>query len=324
MGVFPLSNNSLDYLIAPQEQISFDQYLDKIPASSAKHKRYARAKFNEFTRDICNNRTGVGVISDLISLSRSQPDVFEQALKRLLQNWITYQEDKGIRGLSTVYSSLKKFFEYNGVDIPDKVSKKLVFRGDLKDELQQISKQDVDRLDSFYQYKPKRRVIIHLWNMGLRIGESLSIRPCDLVKVGSRYKLVIPAQNSKNKKGRHTFLSVFVSGLIDEINIEKYGSTEEFLRDSDSIYLADTIRQQLNRYLTKLGLDQRYENNGYHIMRPHGYRARFISIVAKKHGDNFAHIKTGHHSSKVYLADEYHAYTEDEEIEMFEQIEDKL
>jgi DNA repair ATPase RecN len=102
--------------------------------------------------------------------------------------------------------------------------------------------------------------------------------------------------------------------------LEEIGPNDYVFRKTSSKSVHGNCTRSLNRLIKRLGLDEKYESNGFHKITSHILRAYFFTKAVRKHGENYAHRMTGHGG---YLM-QYDRMTEDEKLSMYLELEPDL
>ena len=170
---------------------------------------------------------------------------------------------------------------------------------------------------------PKRKALfLLLGSSGMRIGEAMQLKKKDLDLSQERIKVNIPAEITKTRKGRSTYMSretekmlrPFLDDYADDDFIFDFGST------TDKSMRSARESNNLRTVLKRLNLDDRYPSNNHGKITTHSFRAYFFTLATRKHGENYAHRLTGHSG---YLM-QYDRMTEEEKLDMYIELEQDL
>lgn len=238
-------------------------------------------------------------------------DIFE-----LLQSWINKNHEAGLSP-STIYLyfiNLKSFLYYKGIKLTkEDVKNELVFPKQFTEERYGLSVEQIQKILEVTPYK-KRGLYLACISGGMRIGEACRIRKKDLDTSGKRIRINIPANITKTKKGRTTFIS---SEAAKYINLSK-------LEDDDRVWSRSTPENemiQLGRYVEKAGLGMRYETTKRRKITSHSFRAYFITKLSR-YDPNLAKKLAGQNNREDLL--QYDRLTDEEKLDIYMEIEPEL
>ena len=222
---------------------------------------------------------------------------------KVLQDWIDHQQDSGL-GLSTIktrFSLLNKYLFWMGIKIDKRdVEENLDFPHREIDKKYALQLEDIQKILTVASYDKKVLYLCQLSSL-TRIGELLQLRKKDLDLSTDRITVNLRASTTKKGRERTTFFSKEASVLL-RVKLKK-------IKDNDLIWPHDVkilsnagaMEQDiLSKYLTKIGLDMRYETSKYLKISTHSFRAYGITKV-KRIDPALAYFLAGQ-ESKVYMA----------------------
>ena len=245
-------------------------------------------------------------ISELQKVERN--DLYD-----FLQAWINSQE-LAPRSIRNYFVQVRKFLRYMGVNI---------ISDDVKDEIDfpEVPKEELHPLDTETELRPILKICSFKYrafflgqaSAGYRIGEAVKFKKKHLILDKKRIMIKIPTNIAKFGKARTSILSK-EAGLLWIPIIKK-------LDDEDYIFggTEGTVRDALNRYTEKLGLNKRYESNNRRQIHPHGFRAWFITRMARKDRD-LSYLLSGQDGYMI----QYDRLTDDQKLELYLKYEDEL
>ena len=308
-----------------EKKKTLESYYEKIstePIGTQRNKKYAIRNFSDFVRETYDGRTILNVIDELNIIKTTGQEKYEDSLYETIQKWINWNESKGIGNytIRTVFSNLRKYLFFLGIKTHEQEIKEYLRFGKVpKEERHPLSQQEFRAIvDGFSRNPWYQALFLTLGHSGMRIGEALSLKKKDLDISVSRIKVNIPA-DTKTRRGRSTFLSKEVEAKLKP-RLEEIGLDDYIFCKSTPPTALSNVKRALLRLLQKLGLDEKYQSNGFSKITSHSFRAYFFTKAARKHGENYAHRMTGHGG---YLM-QYDRMTEDEKLEMYLQLEPDL
>lgn len=284
-----------------------NSYYDKLSKKSPKTLVVVKMAIGNFDR-YCKSK-GKTLDQVIEELSRAErTDMYD-----FLQAWVNAQ-DLAPRSIRNYFVQVKKFLRYVGVNI---------ISDDVKEEIDfpEVPKEELHPLDTETELKPilkqasfkYRAFFLGQASAGYRIGEAVKFRKKHLVLDKKRIIIKIPTSIAKFGKARTCILSK-EAGLLWIPIIKK-------LDDDDLIFggTEGTVRDALNRYTEKLGLDKRYESNNRRQIHPHGFRAWFITRLSRKDKD-LSYLLSGQEGYMI----QYDRLSDDEKLELYLKYEDSL
>ena len=197
------------------------------------------------------------------------------------------------------------------------VKSELIFPKILEEELYPLQIEDITKILSAASYD-KRGMYLAQISSGMRLGEIVQIRKKDLVLDSDRIMVKIPAKITKSQQARTTFLSKEAEKMIRH-TLKKLDD-DDLVWGNNPIPLNNEIAEitNLHRYLSKCGLDMKYDSGQYKI-NTHSFRAFFITKISR-HDPNFAKKLAG---QKGYLL-QYDRMTDREKLDKYLEIEKDL
>ncbi|MCH7649474.1 MAG: tyrosine-type recombinase/integrase [Thaumarchaeota archaeon] len=235
----------------------------------------------------------------------------------ILQNWINWNKIAP-SSLKTYFIRLNTFLHYKGIKLDSRdIKSELIFPKVLEEELYPLQVEDIGKILSVANYD-KRGMYLAQISSGMRIGEIVQIRKKDLVLDSKRIIVKIPAKITKTKQARTTFLSTEAEKMIRH-RLKKLDD-DDLVWGNNPIPLNNDIAEiaNLHRYLSKCGLDMKYDSGQYKI-NTHSFRAFFITKMSR-HDPNFAKKLAG---QKGYLL-QYDRMTDKEKLDKYLEFEKDL
>jgi len=236
------------------------------------------------------------VISDI----QASPD---KRVWKVLQDWIDFQQEEGL-GSSTIhtrFSLLNKYLFWMGIklDMRD-VEQNLEFPAKEIDKKYALKLEDIQKILTVASYDKKVLYLCQISSL-TRIGELLQLRKKDLDLSTDRITVNLRARTTKKGKERTTFFSREASQLL-RVKLKKMDNDDlVWPHDVKILSNAGTMEQDiLSQYLTKIGLDMRYETSKYLKISTHSFRAYGITKV-KRIDPALAYFLAGQ-DSKVYMS----------------------
>jgi len=168
--------------------------------------------------------------------------------------------------------------------------------------------------------KPHRKSLyLTLASSGMRIGEAVQLRKKELDFTHERVMIKIPANITKTKTGRTTFISSEAHEWLKP-RLRKIGPDDLIWGTTNRFSSARSSEEEaFRRSVEKIGLDDKYESSSTRKITLHSFRSYFYTRAAR-HDDNFAHGIIGH---TPYMSS-YGRLTDEEKLQIFLQIEPDL
>jgi len=253
--------------------------------------------------------------TELISMSKTE--MFD-----ILQSWINSESknNKDPHNIRNRFIQLNGFFYYMGLELPTQAIKQnLVFPTKEEEELYPLQRDEIEKILRASSSK-LQNTILSLVSSGMRDGEMMQIRKKDLDMSHERIIIHLPAKITKRKRARSVILSKESGGWIR--NKIKMIADEDLVwtRNKDWISARNNLIMQFGKSRKKADLDFKYESTGRAKIVPHSLRAYFFGKARKTHGENYAHMMTGH---KGHLM-QYDRLSDEEKLEMYIELEPEL
>jgi len=298
---------------------TLESYYEKI-ASKAKNTQKAAhnslKNFDKFCQDQYQGKKIEEVLDELLAIRATN----ENAVFDIIQLWINWNKGKLVPTvIRTHFSHIKSYLYYRGVKLTSQdVRENLSFPKNLEEEPYPLQVEDVLRIFKVARYDKKALFLAQL-SSGMRIGELVRLRKKHLDLSKKRIVVKIPAQITKTKRARTTFLSKEAEQLIRP-KLSRIGDDDLVWGVSDDPYNAGVNEMNiLNSYCKKVGLNEKYESTGRLKINTHSFRAFFVTKISR-HDENFAKKLAG---QKGYLL-QYDRMTEEEKLERYLEFEHEL
>ncbi|MGB9003401.1 MAG: site-specific integrase, partial [Nitrosotalea sp.] len=300
-------------------------YLEKIssePAATRRNRLSAIINFERFVSEKYGGRNAEQICDELSILQGQEK---ENALYDMLQDWINWnqQERKNTSTVRLMFASLRKFLYHKGIKThPQDVKENLKFGKITNEERHPLSDDEYRAIVNAFSKSPRRQALyLSLGSSGMRIGEATRLRKKDLNFSQERIEVNIPANITKTRKGRSTYISKEAASrlkpILDKLNPEDLIFTKEH---DDPLNAAIIEQKILTMALDRLGLNDRYSSNNFRKITSHSFRSYFFTKAARKHGENYAHKLVGHSG---YLM-QYDRMTGEEKLKMYLELEPDL
>lgn len=290
-----------------------ESYFEKIQKHSLNSQKGTKNALNNFDK-FCRERYDQSIeeiVDDLVLVKKNET-VFD-----ILQSWINWNTIAP-SSLKTYFVRLNTFLHYKGIKLDARdIKSELIFPKVLEEELYPLQVEDIGKILSAANYD-KRGMYLAQISSGMRLGEIVQIRKKDLVLDSKRIMVKIPAKITKTKQARTTFLSTEAEKMIRH-RLKKLDD-DDLVWGINPIPLNNEIAEiaNLHRYLSKCGLDMKYDSGQYKI-NTHSFRAFFITKMSR-HDPNFAKKLAG---QKGYLL-QYDRMTDKEKLDKYLEFEKDL
>ncbi|MCH7647740.1 MAG: site-specific integrase [Thaumarchaeota archaeon] len=296
-----------------EQKRTLRSYYEKIQKHSLNSQKGTRNALNNFDL-FCKEKYDQGIeeIVDDLALLKKQETIFD-----ILQNWLNWNKIAA-SSLKTYFIRLNSFLHYMGIKLDSRdVKSELIFPKIQEEELYPLQIEDITKILSAASYD-KRGMYLAQISSGMRLGEIVQIRKKDLVLGSDRIMVKIPAKITKSQQARTTFLSKEAEKMIRH-TLKKLDD-DDLVWGNNPIPINNEIVEitNLHRYLSKCGLDMKYDSGQYKI-NTHSFRAFFITKISR-HDPNFAKKLAG---QKGYLL-QYDRMTDREKLDKYLEIEKDL
>jgi len=244
--------------------------------------------------------------------------VDEQAVYDTAQDWIDWNisQNKGASTIRMWFSCINNYLRYKGIKIEAKEN--IDFPKKKEEEMYPLQLEDIHKIFSIASFDKKCLYLCQI-SSGMRIAELLQLKKKDL-EVKERIIVKIPADYTKSKRGRTTFLSKEAQKML--VPRLKKLTDDDFVfgKNKDTRLKSKSGNEMITlaNYLRRIGLDEKYDN-GHNKITTHSYRAYFITKVSR-HDPNFAKKLAG---QKGYLL-QYDRMSEEEKLEKYLEVESDL
>lgn len=228
----------------------------------------------------------------LVSKNYAEPDLFGQMRQQgnskyiVLDQWAQFAlSTKSVRTARIYLGYVKAWIRYNDVEMDtDKVKDYVKFPKVVKDRPigidRNIVKNIVEQCNDFY-----RGLILLACASGMRIrSEVIPMKWTWINWKSDPPSVIIPAEHTKTKQERITFLTPEVVAALQKIP-----------KDDERVFpiTYDAFYSHLKKIRKKLGLNAKTASGVYHF-KPHRFRGYAENKLSKTVGEEFAHAITGH------------------------------
>jgi len=278
-----------------------------------KGKKLALRIFDRFCNENYHTKNCEPIIEEL-----QKTKSVDQALD-VLQSWINWSNGKNQPNTLRVYfSNVNQYLYYRGIKIDGREIKTLKFPKLIKRKNYPLHLEEIQRIISPVKYS-KKSMYLALISSGMRISECVMIQRKHLDLSLDRIKITIPAEFTKSKEERITFLSK----EAEKYNIKHIRSLgdDELVWgiSSNSDYNVSQEDRNFARYCDNVGLDMRYLS-GTRKITLHSFRSYFITKGNKIDDAGFGHAIAGHE----HYMKSYDRYTDEELLELYLKLEPEL
>jgi integrase len=311
------------FLTRERTNESFEQRISTEPSGTQLCKKYAVKIFGDFVVERYPGKTIADIVDELNLIKSTQnQQTYEEALYGILQDWINWNENRGL-GNYTIrisFSNLRKFLFHLGIKTNEQdIKEYLRFGKRVKEERHPLSDKEYRDIVLGFSRNPTMQLfLLMLGSSGMRMGEALKLKKKDLDLSKQRIKVNIPA-DTKTRTGRSTYISNEAKEKLDPI-LEKISPDDYIFGKNGRVPHIHNFTRALIRTLDKMGMSEKYQSNSIRKISTHSFRAYFFTKAARKHGENYAHKMVGHGG---YLM-QYDRMTEDEKLTMYIELEPEL
>ena len=313
------------FLVKDRTKETYLQKISSEPQGTQQNRIVTINNFERFVSELYEEKTIESVIEELKILKKTEEDKYFDALYDLLQEWINWNTEQGIESSTqrTFFSYLRNYLYYRGIKTDQQdIKENLKFGKKIHVERHPLSQEEYRMIIDVIRNPKRKALFLLLGSSGMRIGEAMQLKKKDLDVSQERIKVNIPAEITKTRKGRSTYMSretekmlkPFLDDYADDDFIFDFGST------TDKSMRSARESNNLRTVLKRLNLDDRYPSNNHGKITTHSFRAYFFTLATRRHGENYAHRLTGHSG---YLM-QYDRMTEEEKLDMYIELEQDL
>ena len=294
---------------------TYTDHISTLAEHTQKGKSQTICSFDKFCLEKFHVKTCEPIIQELITEISSAND-FSTAFD-ILQDWINWlSKTRQPNSVETAWVHLHDYLYYRGIKIDSKeVKYNLKFPKIHKRSPYPLKLSEIQNIIN--TSKRKKGIYLALISSGMRIGETLQVRKKDLDFSRSRIMIRIPAEITKAKESRITFLSKEAEDNNKHVfslapNDLVWGKSENWLNNTN------LEGRSLYRLLENLGMDEKYPS-GINKITLHSFRAYFVTKGNKVEA-NFGHALAGH----GFYMKQYDRYSEDELEELYMKLEKEI
>jgi len=292
-----------------------DSYLDKISVKAVSTRRNFNASYKSFERFCLEkyDRTAEQIIQEIPQEKESEFEV--------LQAWVNWLL-KSITPITihSRFSSLRGYFHYRGIKMyKEDINQNITLPTMVKEEKHPISLEEIRTITSNANPKKKALYLV-LLSSGMRVGETVQLKKKHFDLSTKRTTIKIPADYTKTKQGRTVFISKEATAAIKPLLRQINDNDGVFSKNPNPHYAVCAEEMTFKRILTNVGLVEPYESSRTNKITMHSFRAYYFTKAARKHGDNYAHMMTGHGGYLMM----YDRLTDNEKLKMYLELEPYL
>jgi len=241
-----------------------------LAVNTQKNKKLSLRVFDRFCNENYHTKDCEPIIEEL-----QQSTSVEQALD-VLQSWINWGNGKNQPNTLRVYfTHINSYLYYRGIKIDTRDIKTLKFPKMIKRKNYPLQLEEIQRIISPVNYS-KKSMYLALISSGMRINECVKIQKKHLDLSLDRVKITIPAELTKTREERVTFLSKEAE-TYNIKHIRSLGDDELVWGvNQNSINNVSQEAQNFARYCDNADLGMRYPS-GTRKITLHSFRSYFIT-----------------------------------------------
>lgn len=233
--------------------------------------------------------------SFVLWLQEDQPDCIVK--KRHFSTFIKKHNPSSIKRVITI---LRQYLEEFGhIEFSERKFRRMVrLPKELEEDPESFKKEEIRAFVD--NARPQRKALyMTLKDSGMRIGEAVQLKKRDIDLTTNPVTITIPANYTKTKKGRITFVTretkPYLKRLLDTKQDDDlvFGASQDY---KQSVVNEEVLFMRLRK---NLGFTERYESNNRHKKNMHSLRAFCATQLSELYGEEFGHGFIGH---KKYLS----------------------
>jgi len=258
----------------------------------------------------CAEKHGRAEIIDI--LKKDWPDILQ-----LYINWLT--RDHAPSTVWNYFTSIRKYLHYRGVRITkDDVDDELELPKKVEKDMHPLQLEEIRQILKEMRHRDKVLFMFQV-SSGVRIGELVQLQKKHFILDRERIMVKISSRIAKFRRARTTFVTKETGMMLTSILKQKNDDDLVFGTVNDVHAAESTKGDLLRRHLKMHGLDEKYEETGFHKINTHSFRAYFVTKASRSDA-NIAKKLAG---EKGYLL-QYDRLTDDELLEEYLKFEDSL
>jgi len=192
------------------------------------------------------------------------------------------------------FSEIIQFLRYNEISIDNDMLKQFVSLPKRLKELPQPITRDEINILVINASEIRSAMYLTLVSSGIRIGEALQLRKQNFEINSDPAKIILPAQITKSRQGRYSFISKEAKLKLIPI-LEKLEDDDLVFTNSNGVRRAElTEETYFMRLRKKVGLDEMESSGLKHKITIHKFRKFFATKAERKLGIQVSGALIGH------------------------------
>ena len=313
------------------EQPKAKQFLKSKARGSKQTEQSYSVALSHLQKFLTENNYQYTLESMIDALSEGKINVYT-----VLDGFVGYMVDNHLsyRTISLYVAGVKSYLEYYDVEISTKKFKNKVTLPSKEKKLKEaIDANDIRNILQACTSDRLRSFLLVLASSGMRSGEALSLRNCDIDFSSSPTRIHILAKNTKTKTERYAYISNEASKHLKSYILGRYIDENEYKKYPNHIVFAQQKRrteicnrkelyirmqERLVQVLDKVGLSQKVDGQNRRKITLHLLRAFVKSVVSVQTNSDFSEWLLGHSGST------YFSIKEKEKVELYRKCEPYL
>ena len=250
---------------------------------------------NVIKQDANYDRLFILCNSFVLWLQENHPDCIVQ--KHFFSTTIKKHNPSSIKRIITV---LRQYLEEFGhIEFSERKFRRMVrLPKEIEEDPESFKKEEIRTFVD--NARPQRKALyMTLKDSGMRIGEAVQLKKRDIDLTTNPVTIIIPANYTKTKKGRVTFVTRETKPYLKRLLDAKQDIDLVFGVSND--YKQSVVNEEIlfMRLRETLGFTERYESNNRYKKNMHSLRAFCATQLSEIYGEEFGHGFIGH---KKYLS----------------------
>lgn len=256
------------------------------------------------------------VLQDILKIKDIEKK--EDEITDIIQDWVNLtSQTKTFNTIKVQLSGINKYLKYYKIKIV--FSEEIEFPQNIQEARYPISLTEIQNILEIAEYKQKTYYLC-LITSGCRPVEIICLKKKNIFWTGTRYGAIIPAKYTKKKMDREIFFSVECNPYLKTL-LDKHEDEQTIFTKNPILANARSIEGDiLNGYVTKLGMNKKFDVTGYNKINLYCFRGYFFTKAIRVFNTDIAHSMIGHGAYQQV----YQRRTTAEKEELYEELESEI
>lgn len=256
------------------------------------------------------------VLQDILKIKEIEKR--EDEVTDIIQDWVNLvAETKTFNTIKVQLSGINKYLKYYKIKII--FSEEIEFPQNIQEARYPLSLTEIQQILGIAEYKQKAYYLC-LITSGSRPVEIICLKKKNIFWTGTRFGAIIPAIYTKKKMDREIFFSVECNPYLKTL-LDKHEDEDTIFTKNPILANARSIEGDiLKGYLTKLGMNKKFDVTGYNKINLYCFRGYFFTKAIRVFNEDIAHSMIGHGAYQQV----YQRRTTSEKEELYVELEPEI